>query len=188
MSVTGIPASFSSQTVRRPPWSSGRVSPKRTVFNPSAPGITLSIGVFDNAVKSRGTRNVSRHGTLNPGSSKHGNARRAETASNCVIAYDAPPSSSAKIPRVELRLCGASNARVSRYLPVGSGGSNASPTNCSWPDSTVTRVPGALTDAPEIVRESALSHNTECGRESSTSIAISPGAFASPGTTVSVKS
>src|SRR6266513_4018374 len=71
----------------------GRVSPKRTVLSPSPPGTSLSIGVFDNATKSRGTRKVSRHGTLKPGSSKHGNARLADTASNCVIAYDPPLSS-----------------------------------------------------------------------------------------------
>src|SRR2546427_8474288 len=46
---------------------SGRVAAKRTVFIPSDAGLSLSIGVFERATTSLGTRHASCHGTLKPG-------------------------------------------------------------------------------------------------------------------------
>lgn len=63
---------------------SGFVSANRTVFHPSAPAFSSSTGVFETAMSEACTRSVSCHGTLNPGSSKQGNARRANMLSNCV--------------------------------------------------------------------------------------------------------
>jgi hypothetical protein len=123
---------------------------------------------------------------LKPGSSKHGNARRAESASNCVIAYASAPSFSMKMPRLEFVLGFASKASVTRCGPAGSGGSNASPTNCSCPERTATRVSAISTAARETLTSSALSQSTGSGRASSTSIAISPGTVSAPGTSVSV--
>ena len=88
---------------------------------PSPTSDSAITGVFESAVDSRGTRSHNRHGALYAGSSKQGNARRARVGSNCVIAYHASPSFSAKIPLVVFRLCSASNVSVIRCRPDGSG-------------------------------------------------------------------
>ena len=150
--------------------------------------VSDTTGVFETATSDRGTLSVSCHGTLKAGSSKQGKARRAESASNCVIAYQAPSFCSAKMPRVESRTCGASKTSVRRCCPAGSAGSNAMPMNWSVAGRIVTAVAAALTEARDTLTSSAFSHRTGCGRCSSTSIVISPCAFASLGTTVSVNS
>ena len=48
--------------------------------------------MFATATMSGGTEIATVNGVLQPGSSKHGNARRASVGSNCVNAYQRPPS------------------------------------------------------------------------------------------------
>src|SRR4030095_14867519 len=119
--------------------------------------------VVATATRPAGTRSVRSHGVLNPGSSKHGNARRAESDSNCVIEYHAPPSCWVKMPWVAFRACSASNASVRRWRPRGSGGSKETPTNCSNPLRIVARVSGSSVRGLVTAIESALSHSTSCG-------------------------
>jgi hypothetical protein len=45
------------------------------------------------ATMSGGTATATENGVFQPGSSKHGKARRASVGSNCVNAYQRPPSS-----------------------------------------------------------------------------------------------
>ena len=59
--------------------------------------------MFDTATRFFGTCSVSCHGTLNPGSSKHGNARRAKIDSNWLKTYQSSPSRCRKRPWVSLR-------------------------------------------------------------------------------------
>ncbi len=167
---------------------SGRVAAKRTAFMPSPASVSDTIGVFATATSDRGTRSVSCQGTLKPGSSKHGKARRAERGSNCVIAYQASPSCRAKMPRVELRLCSASNASVSRCAPAGSARLEGES------DELLAAVlhrdlgGGRAHRSARYLHVVGVEPEDRCGRSRATSIAISPATFASPGTMVSVNS
>lgn len=64
----------------------GRVGAKRTRRRPPAAAALACSGAFEIATSPAGTVSVTSNGVLNRGSSKHGNARRASTASNCVDA------------------------------------------------------------------------------------------------------
>ena len=48
--------------------------------------------MFASATDPAGTEIATANGVLQPGSSKQGNARRASVGSNCVNAYQRPPS------------------------------------------------------------------------------------------------
>src|ERR1044071_989784 len=61
---------------------SGRVGANSTRFLPPGSGDDAVSGALATADSCAGTSSVSCHGTLLSGSSKHGNARRAYTASN----------------------------------------------------------------------------------------------------------
>src|SRR5262249_23933482 len=65
---------------------SGLVRTKVTVFHPSAL-VSFSAGVLKTISYCEGIVAVSWYGILKPGSSQHGNALRASTASNCVKRY-----------------------------------------------------------------------------------------------------
>ena len=79
---------------------SGLVAANSTRFLPPGSGVSAACGEFATATSCAGTSSVSCHGTLLSGSSKHGNARRAYTASNCVYTYDASPTFCLNAPAV----------------------------------------------------------------------------------------
>src|SRR6516165_3238153 len=58
----------------------------RTSRRPSSSDVSEVIAPFDTEVRPAGTTKVTANVALNVGSSKHGNARRASVASNCVVA------------------------------------------------------------------------------------------------------
>ena len=92
---------------------------KSNVRAPSAPRRSrTATGVFETAIAPFGTWIVSCHGTLNDGSSKHGNARRASIASNWVKTYQSPP---VLLPEDPFGVLGFDSARIGERQDPGTG-------------------------------------------------------------------
>jgi hypothetical protein len=69
-----------------------------TILCPSSAGDSRTTRVLPTATSARGTRSETSKVALKPGSSKHGSARRAHVASNCVNAYQSAASCSRYSP------------------------------------------------------------------------------------------
>src|SRR6185437_431588 len=68
----------------------GLVRAKVIVFQPAPAGLSLVSAAFATALSASGMVSDKSSGALKPGSSKHGNARRALIGSICVCRYASP--------------------------------------------------------------------------------------------------
>src|SRR5688572_16628540 len=150
---------------------------------PPCSGVSRIEGAFASATWSCRTWNVSCHGTLYAGSSKHGNARRASIGWKNVYAYQSAPSRSAYSARLFVRSIGAANASSIASGPAGSSAPVVSPTKSSPPGITRAGFPASV--ARSIASSVAFSQTTRVGRTTCASIAIRPVARSRSGMTVS---
>ena len=137
-------------------------------------------GELDRATSPRGTTSVSCQGTLNPGSSKQGNSRRAPSGSNWVKAYHCPSVCWANPPLVSSRRSRAFQRSRNTARPAGSAPGSPCGVKATVSGSTARATrgrggrPAATSVALSIVTSCAFRYRVPPADDRSRSISPSP--------------